>query len=523
MSSERSPPSNPGNQGTSNQPTMDQILQLLQQQATNMVQQQQQYMQQNQQPHQNRQVEAPMSTFKSFQAIKPPDFDGSRGPIEARSWLKEIEKAFKLAKVSEDQKTDYASYFLKNEANYWWESVRALEGDDVILWDRFVELFLEQYFPEHVQSQLELDFLELKQGDKSVAEYEKKFMELARFVTAYVDTDLKKAKRFQQGLRSDIRISVAALRLKTYADVVQTAMVIEREHTLDKKEQESKKRKVEAIEGSQGQGSSQQGFQKRQNFQQNRNQAFKNPGQNVNRQFNRPPNQNQQGVVKPPTPDCKNCGKKHSGMCGKLNIVCFKCNKRGHYANECRSQGAMRCDNCGKTGHYTYNCKNPALASAMVRVQGSTSGKRPNARTFNMTKKTSSKDTDVVAGTLSVNSVAAKVLMDSGASKSFISVELVDKLNCKINDLEEALIIEIANRDRIPVNQVCPQCKIEVSGNCFMADLIPFRLGEFDVILGMDWLSQYKAKIDCKGKKVVLFTPEGSKVILKDKGKKRSF
>nr|XP_017227805.1 PREDICTED: uncharacterized protein LOC108203400 [Daucus carota subsp. sativus] len=264
---------------------------------------------------------------------------------------------------------------LLKQANYWWESVRALEGDDVILWDRFVELFLEQYFPEHVQSQLELDFLELKQGDKSVAEYEKRFMELPRFVTAYVDTDLKKAKRFQQGLRSDIRISVAALRLKTYADVVQTAMVIEREHTLDKKEQESKKRKVEAIEGSQGQGSSQQGFQKRQNFQQNRNQAFKNPGQNVNRQFNRPPNQNQQGVVKPPTPDCKNCGKKHSGMCGKLNIVCFKCNKRGHYANECRSQGAMRCDNCGKTGHYTYNCKNPALASVMVRVQGSTSGK----------------------------------------------------------------------------------------------------------------------------------------------------
>ncbi|KAL8108801.1 hypothetical protein AgCh_025044 [Apium graveolens] len=62
-------------------------------------------------------------------AVKPPEFKGEVDPIAARIWLKEIEKTFALTKVSEDLKTDYASYFLKNDSNYWWESMRALEGE----------------------------------------------------------------------------------------------------------------------------------------------------------------------------------------------------------------------------------------------------------------------------------------------------------------------------------------------------------------------------------------------------------
>ena len=69
--------------------------------------------------------------------VKPPEFIGFTDPIEARAWLKKIEKAFALIQVGADQKTGFATYFLKNEANYWWESVRALEGREVITWERF--------------------------------------------------------------------------------------------------------------------------------------------------------------------------------------------------------------------------------------------------------------------------------------------------------------------------------------------------------------------------------------------------
>ena len=64
---------------------------------------------------------------------------------------------------------------------------------------------------------MELKFFELKQEGTSVAEYERKFTELARFILKYVDTEEKRAKRFQQGLRPWIRSKVAVFELLSYA------------------------------------------------------------------------------------------------------------------------------------------------------------------------------------------------------------------------------------------------------------------------------------------------------------------
>lgn len=44
----------------------------------------------------------------------------------------EMEKAFMLVVVHDDKKVDYASYVLKGEAYYWWDSTRALEEEEVI-------------------------------------------------------------------------------------------------------------------------------------------------------------------------------------------------------------------------------------------------------------------------------------------------------------------------------------------------------------------------------------------------------
>ncbi|XP_074352925.1 uncharacterized protein LOC141692085 [Apium graveolens] len=127
-----------------------------------------------------------------------------------------MEKTFILIQVSDDSKTDYASYFLKGEANYWWESIRALEEEGPVSWTKFTKLFLEKYFPYCLQNQLEVEYLELKQGEKSLSEYEAKFTELARLAPGYVSTEIQKVKRFQQGLKPEIRSGVVALQLKIY-------------------------------------------------------------------------------------------------------------------------------------------------------------------------------------------------------------------------------------------------------------------------------------------------------------------
>ncbi|XP_074366387.1 glycosyltransferase BC10-like [Apium graveolens] len=84
-----------------------------------------------------------------------------------------MEKAFELAEFKDERKAQYVNYYLKDEASFWWKSSKALlEGND-LSWEKFTEMFLEKYLPTYMQDQLEMKFLDLKQEDTSVAEYEK--------------------------------------------------------------------------------------------------------------------------------------------------------------------------------------------------------------------------------------------------------------------------------------------------------------------------------------------------------------
>ncbi|XP_074363196.1 uncharacterized protein LOC141703633 [Apium graveolens] len=131
-----------------------------------------------------------------------------------------MERSFELVRLGDDQKTVYTTYFLKGEVIYWWDSIKALEEVQPVTWERFKELFLEKYYPKYVQKQMEVKFLELKQGKMTVLEYEKNFIELSRFVTKYVGTEEEKAQRFQQGLEYWIRDRVSMLKIDIYAGVV---------------------------------------------------------------------------------------------------------------------------------------------------------------------------------------------------------------------------------------------------------------------------------------------------------------
>ncbi|XP_074356431.1 uncharacterized protein LOC141696144 [Apium graveolens] len=131
-----------------------------------------------------------------------------------------MEKALELVELKDEKKTKYASYYLKDESSYWWKSTKALQEGEAIYWQRFTELFLKKYLPSYMQDQLEMRFLDLKQENMTIAEYEVKFLELARFVPEYVNTEAKKAKRFQQGLKPWIRSQMALLEIRTYVAVV---------------------------------------------------------------------------------------------------------------------------------------------------------------------------------------------------------------------------------------------------------------------------------------------------------------
>ncbi|XP_074363144.1 uncharacterized protein LOC141703561, partial [Apium graveolens] len=350
-------------------------------------------------------------TFKSFKSLNPPEFKGTTDPVEARVWLREIEKTFEIVDVEEEKKIIFAAYMLKGEANYRWEANKTLETTFPIPWTRFTELFFQKYFPKYMENQMELKFLELKQGNMSVAEYEAKFTELSRFVPYHVDTDEKKAKRFQQGLKPYIQNRIAVFKITNYTTLVQKAAIVE--------------------SGS---------------------ELIENVGaRKDNPRFRTPQNSNLlQG--RPHVPECKTYGRKHPGECYQANVTCFNCGQKGYYASRCKEKATI-CYSCGKKGHIAKDFRKQApKESSKLRLMAPPSNK-PTTRTFNMMVKDVVADNDVIAGTLLVNSEDACVLIDFGATRSFISLNFMSKLGIESATLEEVMAIEAANQEVVNVDQ----------------------------------------------------------------------
>ncbi|GJV71837.1 putative reverse transcriptase domain-containing protein, partial [Tanacetum coccineum] len=157
--------------------------------------------------------------------------------------------------------------------------------------------------------------------------------------------------------------------------------------------------------------------------------------------------------------------------------TCFNYNRPGYLAKDCR--GMLRnvnpvnarnptvraCYECGSTDHVMSACLR------LNRAQGPEEN-RPNQVAANN------------EGTFTLNNHFATTLFDSGADYSFVSTTFIPLLGLEPSELE-------------------------IKGHVFGIDLIPFGHGSFDVIIGMDWLSNYKAEIIFHEKVVRIPLPDG--------------
>ena len=64
------------------------------------------------------------------------------------------------------------------------------------------------------------------------------------------------------------------------------------------------------------------------------------------------------------------------------------------------------------------------------------------------------------------------------------------------------------------VNRVYKNCPLMVYDREFLVDLIALPFHEFDLILGMDWLSKHRAIVDCDRKTVLLKCSDLSEVTI---------
>ncbi|KAK1413191.1 hypothetical protein QVD17_34962 [Tagetes erecta] len=137
---------------------------------------------------------------------------------------------------------------------------------------------------------------------------------------------------------------------------------------------------------------------------------------------------------------------------------------------------------------------------------------KPRGRAFQITAEEAKIVPDVVAGTFLINSLPAYVLFDSGASRSFVSLNFACHKSFVRSKLVNALEVEIASDKIFFVSEVCQNCKIIIQEEEYPIDLIPITLREFEVVIGMDWLSQHHASIVCNQKIVQFLSPTGKQI-----------
>ena len=100
----------------------------------------------------------------------------------------------------------------------------------------------------------------------------------------------------------------------------------------------------------------------------------------------------------------------------------------------------------------------------------------------------------------------ARLLFDYGASHSFITASVVIELGLKIETLEKPLYVSSPLGIMMRIGMICHGCELEIWGILLTVDLRVMDMSKFDVILGMDWLTAYRAVIDCEHRRVIAYT-----------------
>lgn len=92
-------------------------------------------------------------------------------------------------------------------------------------------------------------------------------------------------------------------------------------------------------------------------------------------------------------------------------------------------------------------------------------------------------------------------MIDASGTHSFIPRGIVEILGLKPT-LVTHIYIEMLYKDKVLSNQMLLYERVVLKGWELVVDLIVFNMLDFDVILGIDFLSKYGAEISCKKKKV---------------------
>lgn len=141
--------------------------------------------------------------------------------------------------------------------------------------------------------------------------------------------------------------------------------------------------------------------------------------------------------------------------------------------------------------------------------QGTTDAGRPHTqgRASALMSVEAEKGKDTVQGILSLYNIDVRVLFNTGSTHSFVAPRVMCHIPFSSTLLPYYLIVSTSGGVELVGSEVYRDCKIMVHDKELPGDLIILDIHDFDLILGMDWLSRHYAKVDCRCKVIHLSHP----------------
>ncbi|XP_043717500.1 uncharacterized protein LOC122665416 [Telopea speciosissima] len=326
--------------------------------------------------------------------------------------------------------------------------------------------------------------MSLSQGSKLVLEYQQIFEEYFYFALTHLKTEDVKARRFERGLRASLSTLVVLHKYPTYAEVVEAAKLIE--------------------------------DQQRENYW--AIQAGKMP---MPSHDSRGPNKFQRrgaytnaAPIQSCRPDAGQVPKAiPASHYGAQTLICYNCKESGHMAKDCpqpRQSGSWP----------VVTCKAP-LAKIVVRLLVPSPTSKTQGQVYSVTHEEAQFNPSVIIGMIFVCSLPAYVLFDSGVSHSFVSPSFVEKLPIESARMEQKLTVSTLTGCKVELDRSFNFCPVRVSDHGLEATLIILDMKDFDIILGMDWLSTHGASLICAERKILFRTREDNEFVFKGSKSKK--
>ncbi|KAG8493037.1 hypothetical protein CXB51_010357 [Gossypium anomalum] len=398
---------------------------------------------------------------------------------KAEFWLENSIRVFDELSCTPEECLKCAISLLRDSAYNWWKTLISVVPKEKITWEFFQEEFQKKYISERFIDQKRKEFLELK----------------------------------QDGLNEDIKVFVGILELKEMVVLVDRACKAE--------ELLKEKKKVEAETRNWKKRPMNSSFSRQPGKSRNMNpRSQASAGQsygNYKKQNVGPKSQTTSaasvGNSRFVKPECQRCGRNHFGPC-RANEY-FRCGSPDHFIRDCPERVEKekfqntKTSGANSRGRYPRKAGSEASSKNVARDAPVRPEGRAPARTYAIKAREDASSPDVIIGTFSLYNVNVIALIDPGSTHSYVCMKLVSSMNIPVENTEFMIRVSNPLGKCVTIDKVCKKCPLMIRDHYFPADLMLLPFDEFDVILGMDWLTLHDAKINCKEKVIELKCENG--------------